>query len=62
MYTLIKNGNVYDSKKKAFHKVDLLIKDTVLVSIGSDLDSSNHEVINANGLLFFLVLSIFTVT
>lgn len=50
MYTLIKNGIVYDSREKAFRKCDLLIKDDILISIGSDLDSWNCEIINAEGL------------
>lgn len=50
MNILIKNGNVYDSNERAFHKVDLLIKDNLIASIGNSLDYPDCEVVNAEGL------------
>ncbi|HOJ16070.1 MAG: dihydroorotase [Caldisericia bacterium] len=53
MNIIIKNGNVYDSKERAFHKVDLLIKDNLIASIGNNLDYSDFELINAES--FFVL-------
>ncbi len=50
MFTVIKNGFIYDSKEGTFHKADLLIRDNLIVSMGENLDTTDCEIIDATGL------------
>lgn len=50
MKLLIKNGNVYDGKDEINKVLDILIEDGIVVEIGSEIDSTGCEIIDAKGM------------
>lgn len=51
MELLIKNGTVIDPKKGVQEKLDILIKDDIIVEIGKDIYGENAKIIDARGMI-----------